>query len=281
MGDGLKHPLISALAANRRTPKPLPVPHVRDCPTNLAEAYDLQDVLHREIEEADGGKICGYKIGCTSKVMQEYLGINSPCAGGVFDKTVFENEGVFSHRSFSRPGVECEIAVRLGKDIEAIDAPHSRDSVSEAVESCMASIEIVDDRYEDFSKFTAETLVIDDFFDAGCVLGEPVADWRSLDLTTLKGCLRINGEEVSGGIGADILGHPLDALVWFANARASRNMGIEAGTFVTLGSVVKTHWVEPNDRVEIEFDGLGKVQADFPGLALVDDSMDTAQDDQQ
>lgn len=266
MGDGLNHPLVAALVENRLNPKPLPAPDFTLVPTNLAEAYDLQDVLHREIEEAGGGTVCGYKIGCTSKVMQEYLGINSPCAGGVFDKTVFNGKGVFPFKDFAKPGVECEIAVRLGKDINALDAPHSRESVADAVEACMASIEIVDDRYTDFSKFTAETLVIDDFFDAGCVLGQPVEDWRSLDLAALTGRLLVNGEEVSSGVGADILGHPLDALVWLANARASRNMGLKKGAFVTLGSVVKTHWVEAGDTVEIDFGALGRVSAEFPDL---------------
>jgi len=264
MGEGLGHPLIAALAKNRQHPKPLPVPDVKYLPTNLAESYDLQDVLHREIEEAGGGQISGYKIGCTSKVMQEYLGISSPCAGGVFDQTVFEEQGTFPHKNYARPGVECEIAVRLGKELRALDAPHSRQSVSQAVESCMASIEVVDDRYDDFAKFTPETLVIDDFFDAGCVLGKPIKEWQDLDLAALKGRLRVNGKEVSSGVGADILGHPLDALVWFANARASRGMGLNAGDFVTLGSVVKTHWVEPGDKVEIEFEGLGAVSANFP-----------------
>jgi len=160
-------------------------------------------------------------------------------------------------------GVECEIVVRLDRDLLPAQAPFDRDSVAGAVAACMAGMEIVDDRYVDYKSLDTPTLIADDFFDAGCVLGEPVTEWRRLDLAVLTGVTRINGVEVGRGRGADVMGHPFEALAWLANNLAQRGHGIKAGEFVFTGSVVETKWVNRGDRVEMEIEGLGPVSALF------------------
>ena len=212
-------------------------------PVDEAEAYALQDVLHARLIAAGRGAIVGHKIGCTTPVMQRFLGIDNPCAGGVFGPTVQHENGAFRHADFLRVGVECEIAVRLARDLPASGAPYDRDSVAGAIGSCMAAIEIVDDRYEDYRGLDALTLIADDFFNAGCVLAESAEDWRELDLRAIGGRMMINGEQVGSGRGGDVLGHPLSALAWFANLRVARNRHLRAGEFVLLGSVVETRWL--------------------------------------
>jgi 2-keto-4-pentenoate hydratase len=93
--------------------------------------------------------------------------------------------------------------------------------------------------------------------------GAPVESWRALDLAALHGRMTINGVEVGTGQGGDILGHPLEALAWLANALAARGGQLEAGEFVLLGSVVETGWVETGDRVEVEMEGLGRASCNF------------------
>jgi 2-oxo-3-hexenedioate decarboxylase/2-keto-4-pentenoate hydratase len=127
----------------------------------------------------------------------------------------------------------------------------------------MAAIEMVDDRYEDYRSLDTPTLVADDFFNAACVLGAPAEAWRELDLGAVRGRMTINGAEVGAGQGGDILGHPLEALAWLASALATRGRHLEAGTFVLLGSVVQTRWVDAGDLVEVEIEGLGRASARF------------------
>ena len=52
--------------------------------------------------------------------------------------------------------------------------PYGRDEMAGAVAAMMAAIELVDDRYVDFATIGAPTLVADNAFDAGSVLGAPV-----------------------------------------------------------------------------------------------------------
>jgi 2-keto-4-pentenoate hydratase len=251
--------LCAARLARRRFAR-LP----EDCrPGDEAAAYAVQDALHAALTAAGQGAIAGHKIGCTTPVMQGFLGIPNPCAGGMFAPTVRHLDAECRHADFVRVGVECEIAVRLAEDLPAALAPYDRDAVGAAVGACMAAIEVVDDRYDDYRALDTPTLIADDFFHAACVLGPPVTAWRDLDLAGVRGRMRINGAVVGMGSGGDILGHPLEALAWLANALAGRDRSLEADTFVLLGSVVETRWVEPGDLVEVEIEGLGSARARF------------------
>jgi 2-keto-4-pentenoate hydratase len=235
-------------------------------PVDVEDSMSIQEAVHELLTAHGHGVVVGTKIGCTTKVMQEYLGMPHPCAGGIFDTTVQHGAGEFAFDSFLHVGVECEIAVKLGSVIPAGAAPHSMESVSDAVEAFFPAIEIVDDRYIDFAAREPDwrTWLADDFFGAGIVLGDPVIAWRSLDLAAVHGLMRINGEEVGSGHGRDIInGHPLEALVWLANAQAARGLDLPANWLIMLGSVVETKWVAKGDVVAVELEGLGEASARF------------------
>ena len=67
----------------------------------------------------------------------------------------------------------------------------------------------------------------------------------------------------AAGTGADVLGHPHNALAWLANHLAAEGRGLHAGQIVMTGSLVKTVWLKAGDVVVMELDGLGKVEAAF------------------
>lgn len=251
------------LAQARRSGPPTPSPPPALTPQTIAEGYALQDGVHDELEVAGFGARVGHKIGCTTPVMQAFLGIDHPCAGAVFATTVFERSAELPLADYHRIGVECEVAARLAADLPAQGGGHTRDSVADAVDALMAGIELVDDRYVDYPGLSAPTLIADDFFNAGVVLGPEVAAWRDLDLEALEGVMTIDGAEVGRGRGADILEHPLNALAWLANHQVARGMPLRAGDFVMLGSVVKTVFLDAPATVDIRFDGLGTASVRF------------------
>jgi 2-keto-4-pentenoate hydratase len=232
-------------------------------PKDERDAYVVQDVLHTCLTEHGWGRVVGHKIGCTTPVMQAYLGIPNPCAGGVFESSVQHEYGRFARARFLRVGVECEIAVRLSADLPPEARPFDRERAASAIGACMAAIEIVEDRYVDYPSLDTPTLIADDFFGAGCVLGAPVEGFDPFHLPDVRARMSINGQEVGSGAGTDILGHPLDALVWLANTAAERGSGLRRGEFILLGSLVQTHWVEAGDTVAIVNEPLGIVHAQF------------------
>ena len=92
-------------------------PSVR--PADEASAYASQDQLHAILSSAGFGPVAGHKIGCTTRVMQEFLRIPNPCAGGVFASQVHRSPAVVRHADWVRPGVECEMVVSLDADLAA------------------------------------------------------------------------------------------------------------------------------------------------------------------
>lgn len=229
-------------------------------PRDEPAAYAIQFAAHEKLAAARGPR-AGWKIGCTTPVMQEVVGLPSPCAGGMLARSIFAREARLPLGSMFRAGVECEIAVRLGSDVPA--GRHTRESVAAHVGAVMAAMEVVDDRYDDYRKLDAPALIADDFFHVACVHGLEVADWRGLDLTTLVGRTLVAGVEQGRGVGADVMGHPFEALAWLATRLGEYGRALRAGEIVMLGSLVGTRWIDRPARAEIEVEGLGRAVCDF------------------
>ena len=251
-----------AIAAARRNRAPLEPLAADIAPNSEAEGYRIQDAVH-DLLASDFGVRVGYKIGCTSAVMQQYLNIPHPCGGGVFAKGVHDSGASLSVKDFVRVGVECEIAVRLARDLAPSEEPFTAEWIAEAIDAYHPAIEIVDDRYVRWETMGAPTLIADDFFGAGCVLGQAVPRSAAPDLLHVTGRALINGVEAGQGTGADVLGHPHHALAWLANHLAADGKGLRAGEIVLTGSLVKTVWLNAGDEAVMELAGLGKVSATF------------------
>jgi 2-keto-4-pentenoate hydratase len=242
---------ICALFRNRTETAVLP-PELY--PASLDEAYRIRS-QYQAIEEAGGrGKIAGYKIALTTPVMQELCGIAEPCYGAVFANEVHHRKASLRARDYCRIAVEAEIAMMLGADLtEGGD----RERVGRAVESAMAAIELIEDLRYDYKRLDAKALVAGNAWNAGIVLGEPLAEWQRLDLARLEGKLFINGEEKGRGLGGDVMGHPLNALSWLAGKLAEAGTPLKRGMVVMTGSIVATRYPIAGDRVEVAISGLG------------------------
>ncbi|MGF1623900.1 MAG: 2-keto-4-pentenoate hydratase [Alphaproteobacteria bacterium] len=264
-GQGAGSPIdraADALAGDRREHRLFAGfdPELR--PADEAAAYAVQAALHRRLVGRDGRQV-GWKIGCTTPVMQEFLKIPSPCAGRMRAGGLFQQAADLPAGDYARVGVECEIAVRLSCDLPAAGRPYRPEDVAAAVGAAMAAIEIVDERYVDYRSLDALSLIADDFFHAGCVHGRPVADVAPSELARLRGRMVIDGQEVGSGLGAEILGDPMNALSWLANSLASGDAGLLAGEIVMLGSLVRTHWPGAGASVVVEIERLGEAAVRF------------------
>jgi 2-oxo-3-hexenedioate decarboxylase/2-keto-4-pentenoate hydratase len=226
-------------------------------PANLDEAYAIRGAF-QEIEEAKGrGAIAGYKIGLTTPVMQKLCGIDEPCYGMIFAREVHHRRAELSTQNYCRIGVETEIALRIGDDLrEAGDGQR----IAAAVESCMAAIELIEDLRYDYRRLDAAAMVAGNAWNAGVVLGTPVSDWRALDLARVTARLSINGRDIGSGSGADVMGHPLNALSWLANKLAAAGTPLRRGMIVMTGSMVPIQYPVAGDRVLVEISELGSAE---------------------
>ena len=235
-----------------------PIPE-QFAPRTITEAYDIQDTYHRLI--AGGrGPIAGYKIALTTQVMQEMVGFHEPCAGSVLASGVHQSPASIRGAEYVHLGAECEVAVLLNRDMPAASAPYDRASAAEAVGALMPAFELVDDRGADYSDLFILGVVADNTWNAGVVLGPQVATWRDIDLSTARGTMVINGQQVGEGKGGDVMGHPLEALAWLANTLAARGKNLSQGMFVMTGSIVSTKFLNPGDNATVSIDGLGEAR---------------------
>lgn len=204
----------------------------------------------------------GFKIGATAKTMQDYLGIATPIAGFVEGRDVHASPARLRFADFVQPGVECEIGLRLGRDLPP--GPCSRAAAEAAVEEVFAAIEIVERRFAEMGALHAPTVVADRMFHRAGILGASAPGWREIDLGAVRGRMTVDGAPHGEGVGADLLGHPMEALAWLAGSGCAAAFGgLRAGQVVFLGSVTPPAWLTGPAEVVVTFEGLGRVEASF------------------
>jgi 2-keto-4-pentenoate hydratase len=259
----MSFPAATILAQARQQGQRLPGLPDATRPADITTAYSVQAEAQALLFKARGTEAGGYKIGCTTAVMQAFLNIPSPCSGIMAAADILASPVRLRQADFLHVGVECEIAVRLATALEPGQAPFTRDTVARAVGACLPAIEIVDDRWDDYRTVDTPTLIADNFFHAACVLGPAVERWQDLDLAAVEGVTTIDGVEAGRGRGADVMGHPFEALAWLANSLAARGESLPAGAVVLTGSVVATRWLDPGAHVVVDLLGLGRAEAVF------------------
>jgi 2-keto-4-pentenoate hydratase len=226
-------------------------------PRTEAEGAAVQRAFAHRSGVASPG---GFKIGATAKRMQDYLGLSGPAAGFMAVGNLYRSGATVKFADYLRPGVECELAVRLARDLPP--GPCTPEAAAEAVGELMAAIEIVENRYGDLAVFGTPTLIADQVFHAAAVLGEPgVEDWHTLDVGALPGRLVVDGHVRDEGVGADLMGHPMNCLAWLAGSSVAAAFGgLKAGQVVMLGSVTPPIWLSAPATVTVEFASLPPVQ---------------------
>ena len=71
----------------------------------------------------------------------------------------------------------------------------------------------------------------------------------------------VDGHLRDEGVGADLMGHPLNCLAWLAGSSVAAAFGgLKAGQVVMLGSVTPPVWLTGPASVTVDFTGLPPVQ---------------------
>lgn len=228
-------------------------------PTNEAEGIAAQFAV---AEVFGAVPPAGFKVGATTRKMQDYLGLTAPIAGFMPALGVYQRNVELSFADFQAVGVECELAVTLAEDI----APHESDpaQVKKAIGAISTGIEIVENRYPPLKEFGTPGLIADQMFHAAAVIGAPDTEWDKLDLKAIKGSIFIDDAERGTGRGADLMGDPLAALVWLAGSSyAAAFGGLKAGQVILLGSVTDPVWLTAPAKIRVTFPPLSPVHLAF------------------
>lgn len=228
-------------------------------PATVADGYAIQEAF----AAAWGLPVAGYKIACTSEEAQRMLKSPGPFPGRVFAPFLLASPATVSFGAFHAPGVECEFAFTMARDLPPRPAPYSRAEVEAAIAAVHPAIEIVDPRWRDWLAVGVAGIVADNAANGALVLGPGIADWRRFDLKAHPCRLVIDGREVAAGTGALALGDPVAALHWLADDLSRRGFGLKAGDAVTTGTCTSLHKVTPGAVTAVEFGALGRAEVRF------------------
>src|SRR3989338_2777825 len=139
----------------------------------LDDAYAVQAALVA-LKLDRGAKVVGWKIGLTSRAMQQALNITTPDSGVLLDNMVFASGSTVPKGRFIQPRIEAEIAFAMQADLAG--AHVTRADVVAATGAVVPSLEILDTRILRADPATGRARVIydtvsDNAANAGIVLG--------------------------------------------------------------------------------------------------------------
>jgi len=256
--------LADALDAAERTRTPIaPLTDGGIGRTDEATAYAVQQVNTDRALSA-GRRLAGRKIGLTARAVQAQLGVDRPDYGMIFADMVLADAEEIPAGRLIQPRVEAEVALVLERDLD-MDQPTIAD-VIRATAFAAAAIEVVDSRIADWRIGFADT-VADNASSGLVVVGGGVAPLDRLDLRLCGMVLERAGEEVSTGVGAACLGHPLAAATWLARKAVAVGGPLRAGDLIMTGALGPMVPARPGEVYEARISGLGSVRAAFAAEA--------------
>ncbi len=223
---------------------------------DLDTGYRIQDeTLRRRL--ARGEAVTGVKLGLTSKAKQVRMGVDTPLVAWLTDDMVLRPGEPVPQDKLIHPRVEPEIVFVMGERLEGPGV--TAEQALAAVATVSAGAEVIDSRYRDF-RFTAGDVVADNASSGAYVVSPDGVRPEQVDLAAEAVRVEVDGELVYEGTGADVLGHPAEALALAVNELARRGLAVEPGWTVLTGGITDAVFATPGATVLCRFSTLGEVE---------------------
>lgn len=225
----------------------------------IEQAYEVQSLVSR-LREQRGEKVIGYKVGCTSKTIQEQLGVACPIFGRIFDTGCYRSPARLSHGRYCHLAVEGELAVRLAKDLPG--GPPSAEQCRNAIAAVFPVIEL--HHYSIPSGWGAvQWLIASNGMHAGFVSAEVGSDCS--ESANNASSLSIHINEAMVGVVGDPASFicPIESVRWLAGRLAQFGLQLCKDQVVLTGSPMQLFPVAPGSRIVVEASPLGASYAEI------------------
>ncbi|MEZ5649439.1 MAG: fumarylacetoacetate hydrolase family protein [Burkholderiaceae bacterium] len=225
---------------------------------SMDAAYAVQLGVLTRFEEL-GDRLVGWKVGLTAKAIQEQLGFHEPVFGFLTRNARHESGVELDFGNLKAPGFENELCLTIGETLTGPDVTF--DQAMAAISEVSPAFEIIEKRSR--PPLDMPLAMADNGQQKGFVVGEGV-QFTGMDLAKVSVDVFVNGTKQETAIGAEVLGTPVESVVWLANKLSQFERSLEAGSFVMSGSFTKQYDLSRGDRIEADFAGIGRVTAYFP-----------------
>jgi 2-keto-4-pentenoate hydratase len=221
-----------------------------------------QQIVRRRV--ADGERIVGWKLGLTSRAMQDQLGVDQPDYGPIFDRMMIPLDGAVPVSELIAPRTEAEICFVLRSALRGPGV--SREDVLNATDGVLAAIEVIDSRIENWRIGLADT-ISDLASSARVVTAERAVPLDGFDVRFVGAVLERESDAgtqvVATGAGAAALGDPVTAVAWAANTLGPLGVTLEPGHIVMTGALHASVAAAAGDRFVAHVDRLGSASVRF------------------
>ena len=189
------------------------------------------------------GKVVGYKAGLTNPAVQKRFNTDKPVWGKLYEGMVLENGATVEAAFGARPLYEADMLVRVKS--AAINQARTPMEVLEAIDQVIPFIELPDLVVQAPPKLNGAGVSAINVGARLGVAGAPLAvpAYRAERYAFLQALADMQvsltdgaGTRLGGGKGSDILEHPLNAVVWLAQALAQEGLAMQQGDLISLGS---------------------------------------------
>ena len=231
----------------------------------MDDAYAVQAALVARKMQAGRHRI-GWKIGLTSRAMQDALKIDTPDSGVLLDDMLFETGGTVPASRFIQPRVEAEIAFVIKSPLAGADC--TREDVVAATDCVVPSLEILDTRILRVDPTSGQARIITDTIsdnaaNAGIVLGVDRHRFEAFDLRWVGAIVSRNDTVEETGLGAGVLNDPVTSVLWLARRMAEYGHSINAGDIVLSGSFIRPIEAPGDTTIDADFGPFGSVRINF------------------
>lgn len=227
----------------------------------MDDAYAIQKAFVAR-KHAAGRKTIGWKIGLTSRAMQQQLNIETPDSGVLLDDMAFANGATIPANRFIAPRIEAEIAFVMKAPLEG---NVTRAQVLAATDYVTPALEILDTRIlrtENGKTRTIIDTISDNAANAGIVTN--MAKYApDIDLRWVGAIVSRDGVVEETGLGAGVLNDPVAGIIWLAARMGQYGQRIEPGQIILSGSFIRAMECPKGCQIHADFGAFGSLSCQF------------------
>jgi len=240
-----------------QTPIPGPAPAL-----SMRDAMAVQGMVVNTLSRAMGPPI-GYKAGLTAAAAQKRFGVDEPLRGVLLKRMILQDGATLPANYGARPHAEADLLVRVSSN--TINRATTRQDALDALGAVIPFVELPDLMYTKGTALDGPAIAAINVGARYGVAGEPIAikpggDWlkrleaMTVTLSSADGAVNVSGE------GKDLMGHPLDVVLWLVKSLNKDGVQLMPGDLLSLGSLTSLVPITGATTLTARYDKLDPTQ---------------------
>jgi 2-keto-4-pentenoate hydratase len=225
---------------------------------NIIEAYCAQGKLAAQIGRTKGTQ-AGFKAGYTSLNTRPGTDVDRPLRGFLFQNMFLKDGAVISAKFGARPRFAADL-IAVVKDDDLKDAATPLDALAH-ISHFLPFIDLSDLMFEEGAPTEMFNLIATNIGSRWGVLGKPIAVEVTQEFLTLLETMTVvmeddKGETIGRGKGSDVLGHPMNAVMWIVRDLEHSAQRVQQGDKLGVGAFFPAGTPQAGRSIKVTYQGL-------------------------